>query len=125
MIKQISNTVQCHRSLTASGYPLDCQDPIFCIADDRILFFLDRLDNVFQFDIAVASKLLLEYLIINLDIALKRIDHLSAANLVLPFGEHFSLHTSCRCIVISFSLIIIIKQTGYRCPPVIDQRKLP
>ena len=59
MIEQIGNAVQCHGSLAASGHALDCQDPVLCVADDRILLFLDRLDDVFQFDIPVAAKLLL------------------------------------------------------------------
>ena len=85
MVKKVSDPVKRDRSLSAPCRSLDHQDLVFRIPDDRILFLLYSPDDVFQLHISVISQFLLQDLIIDLCITLKGIDHLSPADLVLPF----------------------------------------
>ena len=122
MIEQIGNPVQGDGSLSASRRSLDHQDPVPGIPDDRVLFLLYRADNVFQPHISIASQLPFQDLIINFYIALKTIDHLSAADLILPLGQNLPVHLPCRRLIRSRSFVIIVKQSADRRAPVIDHR---
>ena len=84
MVQQICDPVERDGSLSASGRSLDHKDPVAGIPDNRILFPLNRAHNIFQLYISIAAELLLQNLVVDLHITLKFIDHLSAADLVLP-----------------------------------------
>ena len=85
MIQKIGNSVQGYRCLTASCRSLNHHDPVFGIADDLILLFLNRPDDIFELYFSVASKLCSENFVVYLDIAFKFIEHLAFTDLVLPF----------------------------------------
>ena len=72
MIKKIGNPVEGDGRLAAPGPTLDHQDPVLCVSDDRILFFLDRPDDVFQPGIPVLSQFLLQDLIIDLALSSRK-----------------------------------------------------
>ena len=123
MIQKICDPVQRNGGLAASGASLDHQYLILCIADDRILLFLYRPYDIFQLYIAVISQFLFQYLIIDLRIALKGIDHFTAADLILPFGTDLTCNDPRRSFIGRRSFIIIIKKTAHRRSPVVDQRR--
>ena len=123
MVQKIGNPVQCNRGLSAPCPALYHKNLILCVTDNGILFFLDCPHNIFQLNIAVMSKFLLQDLIINLGIALKSIYHLSSADLILPFGADLACDRSRRCFIGSRPFIIIIEQPAHRSPPVVDKRR--
>ena len=125
MIKKIGDPVEGDGCLAAPGPTLDHQDPVLCIADDRILFFLDRPHDVFQSDIPVLAQFLLQDLIVDLRIALKSIDHLSATDLILPLGRDLTLDHSCRGFIGRRPLVKIIEKAADRRSPVVNKRRHP
>ena len=125
MIKKIGNPVEGDGRLAAPGPTLDHQDPVLCVSDDRILFFLDRPDDIFQPGISVLAQFLLQDLIVDLRIALKGIDHLSATDLILPLGRDLTPDHSCRGFIGRRSLVIIIEKTADRSSPVVNKRRHP
>ena len=122
MIKKICDPVQCNRGLAASCRSLDYHDFITCVSNDCILLFLDCADNVLELNLSLTSKLRTKDLIIDFDIALKLIEHLTIADLVLPFGCDLSFKYTGGCFINCRSFVIIIKKSADRCSPVIDQR---
>ena len=117
--------MKCNRSLTTSCRSLDHHNLITCVSDNCILLFLDRPDDVFELDFALASKLCAQDLIIDLDIALKLVDHFSIADLVLPFGSNLAFKNTGRCLIGCRTLVVIIKKSADRSTPVIHQRQAP
>ena len=124
VIQKIGNPVKCNGSLTTSCRPLNYQNPIFRIADDRILLFLYCTNDVLKLNISVRPKLLLQNLIIDLHITFELIYHSSAANLVLIFAGNLPRQHPCRSLIGSLTLVIIVKQGTDRGSPVINQRNL-
>ena len=56
MIQKIGDPMQGDRRFSASGASLYDKDLIFCIPNDRILFPLDRLHDIFESDVSVFSQ---------------------------------------------------------------------
>ena len=125
MIQKIRDPVKCNRSLTTSRSSLDHHNLITCVSDNCILLFLDRPDDVFELDFALASKLCAQDLIIDLDITLKLVDHFSIADLVLPFGSNLAFKNTGRCLIGRRTLVVIIKKSADRSTPVIHQWQAP
>ena len=86
MVKEISDPMECHRGFSASGSTLDYKNLITGVADDSVLFLLDRADDIFQLDLTVTAELCFQDFIIDLGVAFKSVDQFSPADLILPFG---------------------------------------
>ena len=84
MIQQIRDSVKCDRGLPAACRSLNDHDPILCIPNNLILFFLNRAHNILQFHITAFSQLLFQNIIIDLHVTFKFIDHPAAPDLILP-----------------------------------------
>ena len=123
MVKEISDPMERHRGFSASGSTLNHKDLITGVADDSVLFLLDRADDVFQLDLTVAAELCFQDLIIDLGVTFKCVDQFSTADLVLPFGCDLAGKFAHGSLIRSRTLIIIIEKTAYRRTPVIDQRQ--
>ena len=122
MVEQIRNAVQSDGCFTAACRTLNHHDPVLCIADNGILLLLYGADDIFQCYRPIASEFSHEDFVINLHIALKLIDHLAAADFVLPLGSDFSCHFSQGSLIGSRSFIKVIKKSAHRCTPVVNQR---
>ena len=125
MIQQVGDPVECDGSLSASCSSLNNENPVFCVADDRILLFLNGADDIFQLHLTTASKLSAQDIIIDLHVAFECVDHFSSADFILPSRGDFSGHRPTGCFIGGRPLLVIIKQTADRRAPVIDQRKCP
>ena len=53
MIQEICDPVQRYRGLSTAGSPLDNQDLVLRIADDRILLLLNGPDDILKLDVSV------------------------------------------------------------------------
>ena len=74
MVKEISDPMERHRGFSASGSTLDYKNLITGVADDSVLFLLDRADDIFQLDLTVTAELCFQDFIIDLGVAFKSVD---------------------------------------------------
>ncbi len=119
MVKEVGDPMEGHGSFAASGSTLNHENLIAGVADDGILLLLNCADDIFQLDFAVASKLGLQDLIVDLGVALEGVDHFSAADLVLPFGRDLTGKLAHGSLVGSGPLVIVVKKAAHRGAPVI------
>ena len=125
VIQKIGDTVKRHGGFPASRGSLYHHDPVGSVADNGVLFFLNGADNVLQMSLSAAAQFRSQYLIIDLNIAFEPVDHLSPADLKLPFGKDLALKNSGGSRILCRASVVIIKQPAYRRSPVIDKRTSP
>ena len=122
IIKQIGDAVHGHRGLAAACHPLDNQVGKGGFADNGVLLFLDRGDDLPQHRVLVLGQVLHQQLVIGSHIAViitlqSAFFHIISAFQAQVDGDGFLVRQS----VLARAQFVLIVDTGNGGPPVRDQ----
>ena len=120
-VEQKCDTVQRNGCFTRTRNPLNDQHVRGFIPDDAVLITLNRGHNIFHLVVGRAAELLLQDVVADVQLAFEHQLHFAIPDSVLAFSYNFARFLTRRCFKRCFSQLKIIKHSGYRGTPVMDQ----
>ena len=124
-VEQKCDPVQGDGSFAGAGSALDDQCACIFIPDNFVLLLLDGGDDGFHLLVGSVGKFFLKHIILDIGSAFQGIFHDAVFDLKLSFSGQISLNPSGRGIIARRACFIVVKHTGYRGAPVIDQHFTP